>query len=1550
MKKLFSIIVTLILTINILPIYAQEITISREEVVKNFNEVDGILSKEFNNYVIKNPEAAYKEFRDILKEKSKQYDPNTVKTYRDKQTYRNRAFLPPISIKEKYPNSTNFKKEGDLYRYAIAARNAALETKTPLGYEDFRNHAENEMRRMFLQESKDENVLKEIYLDNKRSPINDASYLASFYAQNLAFTEAVREANLTLHSSDCSSPQSKKDRDCIDAGILGQYNYNLFKEANQNVIKHISTIAPMINNCIVKVLAPLQARKIALQEIDEYLDEHSNLPWSACGVDYEEAKDLILDHVLTRTEAEEIIDNVGFGQKLLGTLDYISFSYYFNRANAIEDFKMGMEDQMEDMSNSEIYREAQISDLLSNSLNKILTQIASNYITYGQVFYYDVEGFSGKSDKFAEGWHAIGTNDFYKDMPIAKLAQNAITRSGRRGYQDKTFAKSLQEVRFESNAKTEVEILLIAADFVMDPTMLLGPIGETVQGLRLASKATKVADKAETAAKVVKTADKVGDVSKLADDAAHTARNAANATKNAETLEETRKLYQQAKGAADFVEDLAGTGRLTDKANDATKLANETIRATDAATDVATDVAKTTPTQSPSATTALSPTELTPKLTGEFDDLLTATGRPITDATTATHLSSKDHRLRAVWKLEDASGNTVGFAKVGSADEVSRTKLVEDILDGDKVTKGGIRQRYKGIEVEYPRIMSENFDQLPQSSQQVINTDLRELESSKNFRNAGTRLQQGFVTSPVDASGVNIGDLRTQQRQWMGLEQDQSVVGKKTRSYLLKQLDYQPVSKAEMEEVESLIRDLNDAGFHHNDLEHNMFLKRDPKTRKLKVTLLDFEPEAGAADAKIVERWKQGLSKYDLITDKPVSKRTIKKIRKEEEQLAKAEIEAAEKAKREAEQARKIAEQERQAKDIEFKKMVEEELERFRKSVQEQANSTPAKSGKTSPVPERRGIGFKPQNNISPSNTTTGAPEGMRRQIGFGNEGNYIPESAGIRDPNGPGVQNVTNATPGQRVPDGPNARNPYDIRNSATGTNSGTSNTPNVHQNEPRAPIKQRNDWVPPETTVQETLDAFDDQIAKLEAERKKMGLFSSREKKAALDREIEKLKGQKDKFFNSISGKTLDTHSPIYDNVILTRKAEVEEYLSKAPTGGPAMTRAQDEYVNLYNAYLSVNVDALHPAQRAEFLKSFDELSGLRFTDAISTGPEGLAYRQKILNLRSSLDGINTSVYHIKFGGAGLGEREMFAHMKSGLRQQHFGAIKDTDPSISLKSLKGEIDKLSGPNGFKEAPLVDFTAHGYLYGNPKKGTPSWHGTFGNGGDNTVAEIVDIFNDGQEYNLYFRNCHGGAAMDDFLALPTNKTKKLNMFTEAGRNQKNAVMLRSQNSSSSLGAAIDNLSYSIERGNIGSRAVINGQHYYPLETAIAQARAEGNTDLVRKLDVYKTLLDTKDPNEFSRAAREYTRLFPGSVAPSSPGFIIATNQAEVVPGKVLYIDKGTAKYVQQVSDGMLGELKGFKKARPVVPQKTNPSVIGLSGPTKKTVNTGGTTRKPILSI
>lgn len=517
-------------------------------------------------------------------------------------------------------------------------------------------------------------------------------------------------------------------------------------------------------------------------------------------------------------------------------------------------------------------------------------------------------------------------------------------------------------------------------------------------------------------------------------------------------------------------------------------------------------------------------------------------------------------------------------------------------------------------------------------------------------------------------------------------------------------------------------------------------------------------------------------------------------------------------------------------------------------------------------------------------------------------------------------ADNVGDAVKGKNATSEVTALSPEELNKSLTG------NVDNLVDEAKKGFSSSRN-YVNPREIVDDTIRDLDIQIERLKEDRKKMGIFTSKEKKAALDEEIQRLRSERDLLYTRTSSGVLNTTSPIYDKIMQTRKVEVEKLLNSIPVNS-ANADARNAYVELYNKYLSVDVDALNPSQRTEFLRHFEELSGLNFSNATSRGHRGLQYRQKMLNLDNYLSSMDAGTYHIKFGGAGLGEGYM-AGTESGLRQVHFGALNNTDGvSMTLKDFKKEIDKLAGPHGFQEAPLIDFTAHGYLYPAPKKGGPTWHGKFSSTGDNTISEIVDIFKN-EPCNLYLRNCHAGAAMDDFIALGNKKTSNINLITEAGRNQGNRVLRRTaHNNSTSLGVAIDNISDAIERGNIGARAFINGTHYYPLETAITQARREGNIVLAKKLETYKTLLETSNVNDFNRAAQRYSQLFPKASIPSQPGFTVTTNIETV--GNQVYIDDDAINYVKQVSQNMLGRFNmgGAKKAFSV-PKKKTPVTLNV---------------------
>ena len=326
------------------------------------------------------------------------------------------------------------------------------------------------------------------------------------------------------------------------------------------------------------------------------------------------------------------------------------------------------------------------------------------------------------------------------------------------------------------------------------------------------------------------------------------------------------------------------------------------------------------------------------------------TNNPVSKVEKVTHLSSKDLRLRAVWKLEAEEGKTIGYAKFGTQEEVSRTKAVREILDGDEVVKGGLRQRYKQIEVEYPRILADNFESLPQGARDIIEADVKEIKGAKSFRAADTRLQDGFVTSPVDASGVNMGDLQMQQLRWepwltsgISEAEAQATVAAKTRSYLLQQLDYQPVSQAEWQEVEDLIKALNDAGFEHRDLAHNMFIKRNPATRKLKITLLDFELETGKADLEVVQAWGKDFQKYGLMVEEPVSMSVVKQTRIAEQQAAEARLLAEQQAKAAAEKEAKAQAALRDKEHAEFQKLIDEEIKKIKEEAEKARKATEAR-------------------------------------------------------------------------------------------------------------------------------------------------------------------------------------------------------------------------------------------------------------------------------------------------------------------------------------------------------------------------------------------------------------------------------------------------------------------------------------------------------------------------------------------------------------------------------------------------------------------------------
>lgn len=184
-----------------------------------------------------------------------------------------------------------------------------------------------------------------------------------------------------------------------------------------------------------------------------------------------------------------------------------------------------------------------------------------------------------------------------------------------------------------------------------------------------------------------------------------------------------------------------------------------------------------------------------------------------------------DALTHAVWGMKNERGQLFAVLKVGTKEEILRTKQVDKILR--KITS-----KLSEIELQYPRVMAEGFGPLPEF---VRNQVLAELEENAFvIREFVARVQEPFVLSPVDASGFRLADTMHSFRS-PGIS----------------------IKQAEWDEIKSVVEALNKEGFNHGDLYHNLFIKRLPNG-KLRVTLLDFESSgsAAAADHLILYEWE----------------------------------------------------------------------------------------------------------------------------------------------------------------------------------------------------------------------------------------------------------------------------------------------------------------------------------------------------------------------------------------------------------------------------------------------------------------------------------------------------------------------------------------------------------------------------------------------------------------------------------------------------------------------------------------------------------------------
>ena len=193
----------------------------------------------------------------------------------------------------------------------------------------------------------------------------------------------------------------------------------------------------------------------------------------------------------------------------------------------------------------------------------------------------------------------------------------------------------------------------------------------------------------------------------------------------------------------------------------------------------------------------------------------------------------------AVWKLKDASGQTIGFYKVGTQAEIQRTKWLDQLVQK-------MKGKFDLLDVDYPRVIAEGSEGLSETIQGQVRATLNDDMFQYYVREFRTRVQDPFTLSPVDPTGLNFMES--------GIRPNPEAIAR--------DLNGIPMSKAEWGQVKGLFEELNKEGFQHGDLLHNLYLKRQPNG-KLKLTMLDFELSGnGSRDMALLNKWEEVLSHW----------------------------------------------------------------------------------------------------------------------------------------------------------------------------------------------------------------------------------------------------------------------------------------------------------------------------------------------------------------------------------------------------------------------------------------------------------------------------------------------------------------------------------------------------------------------------------------------------------------------------------------------------------------------------------------------------------------
>ena len=227
-----------------------------------------------------------------------------------------------------------------------------------------------------------------------------------------------------------------------------------------------------------------------------------------------------------------------------------------------------------------------------------------------------------------------------------------------------------------------------------------------------------------------------------------------------------------------------------------------------------------------------------------------------------------------VYGLENELRERVAYAKVSNAEEIERTNRAYQLIYTDLVYPGGLRQKYPDIEIECPLILAENTSILPETVRLELDAKVTQFRQHTNNSHANLLNQpegRVFVMSAVDTGGMSRGSLFLLEMNIKDFDRKgidpEDFFQAQMHNKILEYLDGQPMTWREWHQVRGFISDMGQAGLPHGDLMFNLFLKRNPETHKLKVTLIDFEEfgQDRRMDEKILDKWESILLWYHVL-------------------------------------------------------------------------------------------------------------------------------------------------------------------------------------------------------------------------------------------------------------------------------------------------------------------------------------------------------------------------------------------------------------------------------------------------------------------------------------------------------------------------------------------------------------------------------------------------------------------------------------------------------------------------------------------------------------